>query len=200
MKGRGLNCRRNYLLIPNTENLLKFDAGPASSNCITSMVVYYSGRGWRRAYTLVIKSPTGAMNVSYEGIRCQTEEERTYAYGRNDKTWARAGIVEMGRSRRYRPELSQRALYRYFFCPLGLQTVKDADEAVAALKAGNPPTSSKVLAERMSSSHSLRRVKQIAPDISHMRCLFQHEWYLRIFIASARKAPWSEARDGSSQG
>src|SRR5690242_13638733 len=75
---------------PEQENLLQFDAGPASSNThyVDGASITVGEDGVVR-YTLVIKSPTGAMNVSYEGIRCQTEEKRTYAYGRNDKTWAR---------------------------------------------------------------------------------------------------------------
>jgi hypothetical protein len=32
-------------------------------------------------YTLVVKSKTGARNVFYEGIRCNTEEYKTYAFG-----------------------------------------------------------------------------------------------------------------------
>jgi hypothetical protein len=32
-------------------------------------------------YTLVVKSKTGAKNVFYEGIRCDTEEYKTYAFG-----------------------------------------------------------------------------------------------------------------------
>ncbi len=32
-------------------------------------------------YTLVIKSKTGAKNIFYEGIRCDTEEYKTYAFG-----------------------------------------------------------------------------------------------------------------------
>lgn len=32
-------------------------------------------------YTLVVRSKTGARNVFYEGIRCDTEEYKTYAFG-----------------------------------------------------------------------------------------------------------------------
>ena len=125
---------------PEQENLLQFDAGPASSNThyVDGASITVGEDGVVR-YTLVIKSPTGAMNVSYEGIRCQTEEKRTYAYGRNDKTWARAGLSKWVDLEGIVQNYPQRALYRYFFCPLGLQTVKDADEAVAALKAGIHP-------------------------------------------------------------
>lgn len=125
---------------PSEENLLKFDAGPVSNNLhyvdAPSIVV---GEDGVVRYTLVIKSPQGAMNVSYEGIRCQTAEKRTYAYGRNDKTWARARTSRWMDLENIAQNYAQRALYRYFFCPLGVDMVKNTDEAIQALKAGVHP-------------------------------------------------------------
>ena len=94
---------------PKAENLLPFDAGPASHNLhyidAPSIVV---GEDGIVRYTLVIKSPEGAVNVSYEGMRCATDavresarlkilifkfqisEKRLYAIGRDDRTWERA--------------------------------------------------------------------------------------------------------------
>jgi hypothetical protein len=125
---------------PSEENLLKFDAGPASTNLhyVDAPSIVVGDDGVVR-YTLVIKSPQGAMNVSYEGIRCQTAEKRTYAYGRNDKTWMRARTSRWMDLENIKQNYAQRALYRYFFCPLGINTVKDAEEAIQALKAGIHP-------------------------------------------------------------
>lgn len=125
---------------PSEENLLKFDAGPASTNLhyVDAPSIVVGDDGVVR-YTLVIKSPQGAMNVSYDGIRCQTAEKRTYAYGRNDKTWTRARTSRWMDLENIKQNYAQRALYRYFFCPLGINTVKDADEAIQALKAGIHP-------------------------------------------------------------
>ena len=41
-------------------------------------------------YALVIVSSSGARNVSFEGLRCETREGRNYAFGRGDGTWAKA--------------------------------------------------------------------------------------------------------------
>ncbi len=41
-------------------------------------------------FTSVIRSPSGATNVSHEGIRCDTLERRLYATGRADGSWAPA--------------------------------------------------------------------------------------------------------------
>jgi CNP1-like family protein len=124
---------------PDPENLLQFDAGPASTNLhyVDAPSITVGEDGVVR-FTLVIKSPQGAMNVSYEGIRCQTAEKRTYAYGRNDKTWARARMSKWMDLENIAQNYAQRALYRYFFCP-GVSMVKDPEEAIAALKAGIHP-------------------------------------------------------------
>ncbi len=41
-------------------------------------------------YTMVATSPAGAKNISYEGIRCETFERKSYAFARADGTWARS--------------------------------------------------------------------------------------------------------------
>lgn len=125
---------------PKPENLLQFDPGPVTPNLhyVDAPSITVGEDGVIR-YSLVIKSTTGAMNVSYEGIRCQTAEKRTYAFGRNDQTWMRARVSKWIDLEDIAQNYSQRALYRYFFCPLGIHSVKDADEAIQALKAGIHP-------------------------------------------------------------
>jgi hypothetical protein len=126
---------------PKSENLLEFDAGPASNNLhyVDSSSVSVGEDGVVR-YSLVVKSPAGAMNVTYEGIRCQTNERKVYAYGRaNNETWAPATMGKWVDLENIKQNYAQRALYRYFFCPFGIGMVKDADEAVQALKAGGHP-------------------------------------------------------------
>lgn len=39
-------------------------------------------------YTLVAQSRSGAENISYEGIRCQTFEKKLYAFGHKDGSWS----------------------------------------------------------------------------------------------------------------
>lgn len=68
-------------------------------------------------YTLVVTSPQGARNVSYEGIRCESAEKKIYATGRADGTWVRARnaawtpIEEVGVNRQHA------ALMKEYFCP-----------------------------------------------------------------------------------
>ncbi|SCY44809.1 CNP1-like family protein [Nitrosospira sp. Nl5] len=141
---------------PKAETLLSFDAGPASDNLhyidAPSIAV---GDGTVR-YTLVIKSPTGAMNVSYEGMRCATDgaresvraeililkfqvtEKRLYAIGRDDGTWLRPRVSKWEELENISQHYAQRALARYFFCPANI-IVRNEEEAIQALKRGSHP-------------------------------------------------------------
>ena len=142
---------------PKAENLLPFDAGPASNNLhyidAPSIVV---GEDGIVRYTLVIKSPAGAMNVSYEGMRCATDgvresarlkililkfqisEKRLYAIGRDDRTWVRARESKWEELEDISQHYAQRALSRYFFCPANV-IVRNEKEAIQALKRGSHP-------------------------------------------------------------
>ena len=89
-------------------------------------------------YTLIVKSSSGAANVSFEGMRCASHERKLYAFGRKECSWARA------RSAKWEPISYQdrnrqhHVLYDDFFCPGGV-IVKDPQEAVDLLKRGFRP-------------------------------------------------------------
>ena len=89
-------------------------------------------------YTLIVKSSSGAANVSFEGMRCASHERKLYAFGRKEGSWARA------RSAKWEPISYQdrnrqhHVLYDDFFCPGGV-IVKDPQEAVDLLKRGFRP-------------------------------------------------------------
>jgi hypothetical protein len=148
--------RAQLPVYPKTENLLPFDASPASDNLhyIDAPSIAVGGDGVVR-YTLVIKSPTGAMNVTYEGMRCATDgkresarldllilkfqvtEKRLYAIG-DDKTWVRAQGSKWEELEDVSQHYAQRALARYFFCPANTM-VRNEKEAIQALKNGGHP-------------------------------------------------------------
>lgn len=98
-------------LLPFTvsnDSPLKFAIDPASLTIGTDGVV---------RYTVVVTSPSGARNVNYEGIRCDTYEWRLYAsidadHNAWDQTvagdWSR---IEYGSLNGYRA-----ALYSDYFC------------------------------------------------------------------------------------
>lgn len=67
-------------------------------------------------YVLMLRAPTGTENLFYEGIRCSTQEWRSYAYGTSVGKWQALGeapwrMIQDRGVERYRLEL-----YRYYLC------------------------------------------------------------------------------------
>lgn len=86
-------------------------------------------------YTLVARSPEGVENVSYEAIRCSSDEYRIYAIGHAaDHSWARRATPW----RPITPQSVQRwryALLRDYFCPGGAP-ILTAEGGIDALRRG----------------------------------------------------------------
>lgn len=124
---------------PQTEKLLEFQPGSTSSNRFfvdTASIDIGSDEVVR--YALVVKTPNGATNVSFEGIRCATSELRLYAFGHTDDTWSRAR--NSGWTRIYNSTVNRHhaALAREYLCPNGI-AVRTREEAIDALKRGGHP-------------------------------------------------------------
>lgn len=73
---------------PQEAGLRAFDIGSPSPNAffVDEGSVSVGEDGVVR-YTLVVRTPGGAENVTFEGIRCATGERRIYASGRKDGSW-----------------------------------------------------------------------------------------------------------------
>ena len=89
-------------------------------------------------YTLVISSPSGALNTSYEGIRCATAERRLYATGRSDQTWAKVNTDKWIRIHENSLNRHHAALYKDYFCPVGVP-ILDPEDIRRALRRGGHP-------------------------------------------------------------
>ena len=91
-------------------------------------------------FTLVVRSPSGVDNVSYEGFRCPRRERRMYAVGRTDGTWST--LPESSSRWDRTPTKSTNhhlaVLYDDFLCPTGIP-IKDAAEGVLAMRRGGNP-------------------------------------------------------------
>jgi len=124
---------------PSQNNLLPFDIGPSNNDqhFIDATSIQVGEDGVIR-YTLVIKSSSGAMNVTFEGMRCTTNERKLYALGRNDGDWAHSRNEDWQRLENVRQLDAQRELAKYYFCPLK-SIVKTREEAINALKTGIHP-------------------------------------------------------------
>lgn len=86
-------------------------------------------------FTVMVISPSGARNISYEGMRCATGERRLYAFGRSDQTWSKARnnnwIKIKGDGNQYPV-----ALFVDYFCSIGERTIMSPGDAVRVLRYG----------------------------------------------------------------
>lgn len=86
-------------------------------------------------YTLVVVTPSGVRNVSFEGMRCETKERRLYAFGRADGTWSKARSNQWDRVREAVNNRHHAALFQDYFCPEGV-IVRNEEEARNLLRRG----------------------------------------------------------------
>ena len=123
---------------PTDEHLIAVEMAASSNQFLVDGKSLSLGADGVMRYTMVIRSSSGALNVTYEGLRCETREKKLYALGRKDGTWGAArsskwiAVSESG-SRTY-----QTALMNDFFCPQKA-SVKTTGEALSALRAGFHP-------------------------------------------------------------
>ncbi len=127
---------------PKPGDLIEFEAGAASNNrfLIDAASILVGADGVVR-YTLVIKGPGGAENVSYEGIRCEARQQKYYAFGRRDGTWSNARLSEWRRIEYKDVNRQHVVLYADYFCYDRTQ-IKSPKEAIQRFKYG-PPSRSK---------------------------------------------------------
>lgn len=86
-------------------------------------------------YVLVVETPGGARNVTYEGMRCESRSRRIYGSGRLDGTWSKARNSDWVRILDAYANRQHAALFLEYFCPYG-NSVRTAAEARDALVRG----------------------------------------------------------------
>jgi hypothetical protein len=124
---------------PRDQNLIEFYQSPVATmryyiDAASITTLYKEGEV---RYTLVARSPSGAKNVSFEGIRCTGNQYRVIATGNNDSTWnTRAG--EWRDIERRSSLEAQSTLKRQFFCPHN-DPIQSSAEGVDALRRGAHP-------------------------------------------------------------
>lgn len=106
---------------PRPDRLVPFEVSAASRNryYIDEDSLSVGEDGVVR-YTVVVRTPGGAENVSFEGMRCDDGQRKLYAFGRSDGK----GGGEWSRNRHARWEPIQarqatgyhRELYYHYFC------------------------------------------------------------------------------------
>lgn len=102
---------------PRDGNLIAFDGGPAGHRFQIDAPSLSVGADGVVRYTLVVRAAGGAMNVTFEGIRCATREQKLYAVGRPDGRWVRAREPAWRRIENREFNRHHAVLYSEFFCP-----------------------------------------------------------------------------------
>lgn len=124
---------------PVESNLQSFYVSAAASNqFFIDMATLTVGADGVVRYVLVILTPGGARNVTFEGMRCETREWRVYASGRADGTWSKSRRNDWSRIRDEYVNRYHAALFLDYFCSGGI-VVNGVDEARSALRRTSVP-------------------------------------------------------------
>ncbi len=123
---------------PRPENLVPFEGGGASPHrfFIDAQSLSIGEDGVVR-YTLLVRTAGGATNVSFEGMRCETREQKYYALGRADGSWMRARDPQWRRLVTQSVNRHHDVLYAEVLC-LGKSPVTTTREALQRLKYSSP--------------------------------------------------------------
>jgi len=84
-------------------------------------------------YSAVIKSSSGALNTSYEGLRCKTSEFKVYAYGVRGGEWTKANDSQWRQIDRSSIDF-RFTLYKDYFCDIEAIAGRNEKDLIANLK------------------------------------------------------------------
>jgi CNP1-like family protein len=123
---------------PREADLLRFYVSATTPNAFFVDIATLSvGEDGVVRYVLVVRSPRGAENVTFEGIRCASGERRLYAIGQGDGTWAASRNAAWERISFNTYNRPQAALAKDYFCDGTTAPVSGVEEARRRLKHGS---------------------------------------------------------------
>lgn len=120
---------------PKPDTLVSFITGSsARSLYFVDMDSVSVGSDGVVRYSLLIRSPSGAETVSYEGLRCDKGEHKLYAFGRPDGEWAKNNRASWSPIRARAQNNPQSTLFFHYFCTVDAQ--RDAAKLQRILRTG----------------------------------------------------------------
>jgi len=123
---------------PQAANLVSFYVSPtATMNFFIDLNSITAGADGVVRYTMVSKSEAGAENISYEGIRCQTYENKLYAFGQKDGSWSRARLSGWKQINESSGNRQHAALAKDYLCQDGMIAGK-VDEIRGRIRNNRP--------------------------------------------------------------
>jgi hypothetical protein len=118
---------------PREENLIQFERAASGHRFFVDAPSISIGEDGVVRYTLVVKAAGGATNVTFEGMRCETREQKYYAIGHADGTWSRARDPRWRRIKLQELNRHYVLLYADYLCR-DRRPVRRARDAIRALK------------------------------------------------------------------
>jgi CNP1-like family len=102
---------------PKPENLIATHvSGLAGFTFLVDSQSIDIGRDGVVRFVVVARSPGGAENISFEGIRCSTRERKLYAVGRENGTWFSPKVPEWVNFQASRVNSYHDSFARQYFC------------------------------------------------------------------------------------
>ncbi len=118
-----LTATKSFFVSPTT--VLDFSIDPASISV---------GKDEMIRYTLIVKSRSGAANLSFEGLRCATAEYKVYAYGNlHTSAWSAVRDPQWKEIHETGPNRPHAVLLKEYFCDQGALASKDPRQLLKRL-------------------------------------------------------------------
>jgi len=120
---------------PKADNLIevRLDSSTRNKLLIDAASLSASDDGVVR-YTAIIRSPAGAENISFEGLRCETGERKLYAFGRPNGEWSRNRYAKWEPIQARLAGGHHRELFFHYLCTAN--TKRDVPTLLRLLKSG----------------------------------------------------------------
>jgi len=117
---------------PKKDNLVRFEVSSSTSNTfyIDYPSISAANDGVVR-YTVLIRSPSGAETVNYEGMRCETGERKLYAFGHAGGEWSKNRYAKWEPIPARQASSHQRELFFHYLCSVNVAgNLKKMQDAV----------------------------------------------------------------------
>ena len=125
---------------PKDGNLVPFDAGPISPHrFFIDTQSLSAGEDGVVRYILVVKTAGGATNITFEGVRCETREQKYYALGQPNGAWTRARNPQWRYIESREVNRHHNVLYQDYLCAGFARSPLSIQQMVQRLKYGAPP-------------------------------------------------------------
>lgn len=104
---------------PKPEHLTAIDVGAgARFSYLVDLNSVEAGQDGVVRYSLLARSPSGAENLTFEGLRCATGEHKLYAFGRKTGEWSKNSRAQWTQIRARTLHNPQSALFFHYICPV----------------------------------------------------------------------------------